>query len=139
MVDYKDTKRYSQVPNSPTSVYVGVPGQTDHSGKSTRVDDNFTNIAQNIGNGEAYLPGAGIDITNNVVSLKYDNDTLKLNGDGILYVAPISYADLTDKLVAGDNISIEDNVISATDTTYEEATTLVAGLMSAEDKYKLDQ
>lgn len=47
-------------------------------------------------------------------------------------------------LVAGDNVTItadatNDKItIEATDTTYSEATTSVAGLMSAEDKTKLD-
>lgn len=41
-------------------------------------------------------------------------------------------------LTAGNNITIENNVISATDTTYENATTETNGLMSSEDKSKLD-
>lgn len=41
-------------------------------------------------------------------------------------------------LSAGNNITIENNVISATDTTYENATTETNGLMSSEDKSKLD-
>jgi len=39
---------------------------------------------------------------------------------------------------AGDNIDITNNVISATDTTYNNATALIAGLMSGADKSKLD-
>lgn len=41
-------------------------------------------------------------------------------------------------LSAGNNITIENNVISATDTTYENATIEASGLMSSEDKSKLD-
>ena len=43
-----------------------------------------------------------------------------------------------DTLIAGTNISIgaDGKTISATDTTYEEATTSTAGLMSASDKIK---
>lgn len=41
-------------------------------------------------------------------------------------------------LTAGSNITISGNTISATDTTYSNATTETAGLMSAEDKTKLD-
>lgn len=44
-----------------------------------------------------------------------------------------------DGLVAGNNITIEDNVISATDTTYNTVTTLSDGLMSSTDKTKLDE
>lgn len=41
-------------------------------------------------------------------------------------------------LTAGSNITINGNTISATDTTYSNATTSTAGLMSASDKTKLD-
>lgn len=41
-------------------------------------------------------------------------------------------------LTAGQNISISNNTISATDTTYNNATTSASGLMSASDKTKLD-
>lgn len=41
-------------------------------------------------------------------------------------------------LTAGSNITINGGTISATDTTYSNATTETAGLMSAEDKTKLD-
>lgn len=44
-----------------------------------------------------------------------------------------------DKLTAGSNVQIsESNVISATDTTYNDATTTTHGLMSTSDKTKLD-
>ena len=43
-----------------------------------------------------------------------------------------------DKLTAGTNITISDNVISAKDTTYSEASTTAAGLMSVSDKTKLN-
>ena len=43
-----------------------------------------------------------------------------------------------DALTAGANVSIDGATISATDTTYGEATTAKAGLMSAADKVRLD-
>jgi len=43
-----------------------------------------------------------------------------------------------DKLTAGANVQISSNVISATDTTYSDATQSTAGLMSTTDKIKLD-
>jgi len=51
-----------------------------------------------------------------------------------------AYHDSTkqDTLTAGSNITISNNTISATDTTYNEATTSTAGLESAADKTKLD-
>ena len=46
-----------------------------------------------------------------------------------------------DKLIAGSNIQIAEDgrTISATDTTYVDATTSTSGLMSAADKTKLDE
>ena len=44
-----------------------------------------------------------------------------------------------DKLTAGTNITISGNTISAKDTTYSDATQSAHGLMSAEDKKKLDE
>lgn len=47
--------------------------------------------------------------------------------------------DKQDALTAGENITIaQDGTISATDTTYNDATTSASGLMSAADKTKLD-
>lgn len=46
--------------------------------------------------------------------------------------------DKQDVLTAGANIQIANDTISATDTTYDPATTTTAGLMSAADKTKLD-
>lgn len=43
-----------------------------------------------------------------------------------------------DALTAGQNITIQNGTISATDTTYNNATQSQAGLMSAADKTKLD-
>lgn len=43
-----------------------------------------------------------------------------------------------DKLIAGTNITISGTTISAKDTTYSAATTSAAGLMSKDDKKKLD-
>lgn len=46
--------------------------------------------------------------------------------------------DKQDALTPGQNVQISNNVISATDTTYNDATQSDAGLMSAADKTKLD-
>ena len=43
-----------------------------------------------------------------------------------------------NNLTAGSNIQINNNTISATDTTYSNATTSAAGLMSSSDKVKLN-
>jgi hypothetical protein len=54
---------------------------------------------------------------------------------GAIYTA---LAGKQDTLTQGSNITISGNTISATDTTYSNATTSAAGLMSAADKTKLD-
>jgi len=57
----------------------------------------------------------GVKLTGNVVSAKYDNDTIKINNNGELF-ADIDISSKQDKLTAGENISIINNVISATGT-----------------------
>ena len=58
------------------------------------------------------------------------------------FVTTAALAEKQDALTAGDNISIEtingELTISATDTTYSDATQQTHGLMSAADKTKLD-
>lgn len=67
----------------------------------------------------------GADVNN--LTNYYDKDTI----DAAL-------AEKQATLTAGENISITDLTISATDTTYSVATTSADGLMSAADKAKLD-
>lgn len=55
----------------------------------------------------------------------WENINVQAGGGGTAYTA-------------GDNITISNNVISATDTTYSNATTETAGLMSTDDKTKLN-
>lgn len=55
------------------------------------------------------------------------------------YTLPTASATTLGGIKVGTNLSIDsEGVLSATDTTYEEATTSKAGLMSATDKAKLD-
>lgn len=68
-------------------------------------------------------------------------ETVKVGGTALTVTDKAVDIDLSakqDKLTAGTNITITGNTISAVDTTYSEATTTVAGLMSATDKAKLD-
>lgn len=82
--------------------------------------------------------------TNSVDGLMSKNDKSKLDGLS-------NYNDTTikndistlktgkqDKLTAGTNITIANNTISAKDTTYSTATSSADGLMSKNDKSKLD-
>lgn len=54
------------------------------------------------------------------------------------YSLPTASADTLGGVKVGTNLSISNGVLSATDTTYSEASQSAAGLMSADDKKKLD-
>lgn len=61
------------------------------------------------------------------------------NGGGSSYTLPKASANVLGGIKIGSNLSIDNNgVVSATDTTYSDATTSESGLMSASDKAKLD-
>lgn len=66
-------------------------------------------------------------------------DKAKLDGiGGSGYTLPTASAETLGGVKVGTNLSIEDGVLSATDTTYSEATSSAAGLMSAADKAAVD-
>lgn len=134
MVDYRKTGKYVQTPpQDPTDIYVGKPEEVDYSGKSTRIDDNFTYIASQIGGPEKYHAGTGL-------SLDTQSNTFSVDNSYVDTLIAAAIVDKQDTLVPGANISIdENNVISIYGISqYQEATTEDAGLMSAEDKEKLD-
>ena len=54
------------------------------------------------------------------------------------YSLPIASSTTLGGIKIGTNLSITNGVLSATDTTYSNATTTTAGLMSSSDKSKLD-
>ena len=66
----------------------------------------------------------------------------EISGEHVKYDSTTSVNDKIDDkqdiLAAGSNITISGNTISATDTTYSDATTSASGLMSSADKAKLD-
>ena len=83
--------------------------------------------------------GVGIGIASDVISIDADNEPK--NGSSKPVTSNGIYGALQSKqdtLSAGANIQINNNTISATDTTYTDATQAAAGLMSAADKTKLD-
>ena len=115
------------------------------------IDENTLHwMAWDVGAGDWYdtgvvatggdlTPGDGIKIQSGVISVDADStpteDSPKPVTSGGVYAA---LEDKMDALTPGANIQIEDGVISATDTTYTDATTEAAGLMSAADKTKLN-
>lgn len=76
----------------------------------------------------------------------YDPNSTVLNAGGIVnyvtaqaYTLPTAAANVLGGVKVGTNLSIDGNgVLSATDTTYSDATTSAAGLMSSTDKTKLN-
>lgn len=92
-----------------------------------------------VAQGSGLTPGNGINIQEGVISVDADsepteNSTKPVTSGGVY----TSLQGKMDNLSPGANIQIENGVISATDTTYENATTEEAGLMSAADKTKLN-
>lgn len=74
-------------------------------------------------------------------SHKLSSDLVDDTGNTNLFVTSSeksTWSGKQDALTAGDNITISGTTISATDTTYDDATTSASGLMSAADKTKLD-
>lgn len=74
-------------------------------------------------------------------SHKLSSDLVDDTGNTNLFVTSSeksTWSGKQDALTAGANITISGNTISATDTTYDDATTSVSGLMSSTDKTKLD-
>ena len=68
-------------------------------------------------------------------------DKAKLNGiaeNANAYTLPTASASELGGVKVGNNLSISDGVLSATDTTYSPATSSANGLMSSTDKSKLD-
>ncbi len=124
--------------------------KTTWSGKSevsvTQVQSSGTKIATVTVDGtdtDIYSPsGSG---TGDMSAADYDpNETVKNAGGIVDYVAsqayelPTASASTKGGVMVGANLSIENDVLSATDTTYSEATTSASGLMSATDKTKMD-
>ena len=82
------------------------------------------------------------DVTTTTHGLMTASDKVKLNGiesNANNYSLPIAGSSTLGGVKVGTNLSINSSgVLSATDTTYSNATTSVSGLMSATDKVKLN-
>lgn len=100
---------------------------------SSYFDFNVTDGADGVGAGD-------------MLQSDYDPNSTVLNAGGIVnyvtaqaYTLPTAAANVLGGVKVGTNLSIDGNgVLSATDTTYSDATTSAAGLMSATDKTKLN-
>lgn len=81
--------------------------------------------------------------TGTITGVKMNGSTIASSGVADLGTVITEHQDISgkqDKIVAGTNISIasDGKTISATDTTYSNATATTAGLMSSDDKTKLN-
>ena len=79
--------------------------------------------------------------TTSAAGLMSAADKTKLNGIATganAYSLPTASSSTLGGIKVGTNLSISNGVLSATDTTYSAATTSAAGLMSADDKFKLN-
>ena len=80
-------------------------------------------------------------VTTSSAGLMSAEDKAKLNGiaaNANNYVLPAATSSTLGGVKVGTNLSISNGVLSATDTTYSDATTSASGLMSASDKSKLN-
>lgn len=155
------TYTWEKIGNTTLDLSGYVPTTRTVNGKALSAD--ITLSASDVG-ADASGTAAGLvnnlDVTDSAVANQYVSSVSQTDGKitvsrsslpkafgkvtvGSTNIAADSTTD-TLTLVAGDNVTItadanNDKItIEATDTTYSEATTSVAGLMSAEDKTKLD-
>lgn len=144
----------------------GVATYSYEVGSETTTKTSSSGTAESSGGGgHAYLAGKGLTLSNYTFSADVDKEALTAvdakadeaktaasNASAAAGKAEEAAKGATaaaeknakaiegkqDALTAGANVSIDGATISATDTTYGEATTAKAGLMSAADKVKLD-
>ena len=143
----------------------GVATYSYEVGSETTTKTSSSGTAESSGGGHAYFAGSGLTLNNYTFSADVDKAALKAvetKADDAKTAASnasaaagkaetaakaataaaeknaTAIAGKQDALTAGANVTIDGSTISATDTTYGEATTSKAGLMSALDKKKLD-
>lgn len=143
----------------------GVATYSYEVGSETTTKTSSSGTAESTSGGHAYFAGSGLTLTNYTFSAEVDSAALKaVESKADAAAASASNASAAagkaetaakaatdaaaanakaiagkqDKLTAGANVTIDGATISAKDTTYTEATTSKAGLMSAADKGRLD-
>ena len=143
----------------------GVATYSYEVGSETTTKTSSSGNAESSNGGHAYFAGSGLTLTNYTFSAEVDSAALKAvesKADGANAAASNAsaaagkaeafakaatdaaaanakaIAGKQDKLTAGANVTIDGATISATDTTYGEASATASGLMSAADKATLD-
>ena len=144
----------------------GVATYSYEVGSETTTKTSSSGSAESSGGGHAYLAGKGLTLEGYTFNADVDKAALsavETKADGANTAASNAsaaagkaeaaakaatdaaaknakaIAGKQDKLTAGANVTISGSTISAEDTTYTEATTSKAGLMSAADKGRLDK
>ena len=143
----------------------GVATYSYEVGSETTTKTSSSGNAESSNGGHAYYAGSGLTLSNYTFSADVDKAALAAvetkaddaktaasnasaaagKAETAAKAATVAAAENAkaiagkqDKLTAGANVTIDGATISAKDTTYTEATTSKAGLMSALDKKKLD-
>lgn len=143
----------------------GVATYSYEVGSETTTKTSSSGTAESTSGGHAYFAGSGLTLTNYTFSAEVDSAALKAveskadaaaarasnasaaagkaeafakAATGAAATNAKAIAGKQDKLTAGANVTIDGATISATDTTYGEATATASGLMSAADKAELD-
>ena len=143
----------------------GVATYSYEVGSETTTKTSSSGNAESSGGGHAYSPGKGLTLSNYTFNADVDKSDLaaveskadKAAADASDASAAAGAAEAAakaateaaaanataiaakqDKLTAGANVTIDGATISATDTTYGEASATASGLMSAADKAALD-
>nr|DAU27245.1 MAG TPA: Protein gp18.1, prophage tail protein gp18.7A [Caudoviricetes sp.] len=129
----------------------GVATYSYEVGSETTTKTSSSGTAESSGGGHAYLAGKGLTLSDYTFSAEVDAAALAAveskavaaekgasDAAAAARANAKAIAGKQDKLTAGANVTIDGATIRATDTTYDEATTSKAGLMSASDKAALD-
>lgn len=143
----------------------GVATYSYEVGSETTTKTSSSGTAESTSGGHAYFAGSGLKLESYTFSAEVDAAALKaVEGKADAAAASASNASAAagkaeafakaatdaaaanakviagkqDKLTAGANVTIDGATISATDTTYGEASATASGLMSAADKAELD-
>ena len=144
----------------------GVATYSYEVGSETTTKTSSSGTAESSNGGHAYFAGSGLTLSNYTFSADVDEAALKAVETKAKEAAKAAsdasaaagkaetaakaaktaaeenakaIAGKQDALTAGANVAIDGATISATDTTYGEATATASGLMSAADKKKLDK
>ena len=136
----ENANNYS-LPEATSSVLGGVKIGSNITNSSGTISLTKSNVTTALGYTPPTSDTTYSDATQSDAGLMSAADKTKLDGiaeNANNYSLPTASSTTLGGVKVGTNLSISNGVLSATDTTYSDATQSDAGLMSAEDKTKLD-